>query len=236
MASNKPKINRSASVYKPERYDQCQTPPWAVEAVIKFINPCRKIWEPASGEGYISSYLRANNFEVLATELDKNVETITPTTLGVNFFEVEEPLGDVILTNPPYSGNLKQEFLKRCIKHYKKHGTSFALLMPVEFIGTSSAQKLFEDVPLQVIYMNTRVDFKMPDIGWTGKNTNKMIKNKKGEWVHQSGAQFPTCWYTVGLNLLRDIVFYDVTPYKMEVLSDPYHWDSEENKIKLELF
>lgn len=244
----KPKENKkSKGQHEPTGYDQCGTPHWAVNPLP--IKNNANIWECASGKGDLALALHRMGHNVFASELDTQItDTVYPIDemgLGVNFL-TDNPLGvdeyfyrgfDYIITNPPYSGDLKQVFTERCYYYYKTYGIPFALLMPVEFLGTGSAQRIFDTHGgLQVIYMDTRVDFRMPEIGWTGKSTNKIKKNSKGKWVRQAGAQFPVCWYTVGFNLPRDIMFAKLKPYKMETLNDPYNWMNEDNHLsQLEL-
>lgn len=241
----KPKINRQSSDIIPMGYDQCGTPFWAVEPLFPYLEKF-SVWEPAQGEGNLVKALENAGHYVFGTELDTNITSYVrkPDFTGVNFLtnttilppRIHEPYA--IVTNPPYSGKLKQDFVERCYFYYEKYGIPFALLLPVELIGTGSAQELFDlHGGLQIMFLNTRVDFKMPGIGWSGKSTNKMKKDKKGKWVRQPGSQFPVAWYTVGLNLPKDIMFGKLKPYKMETLNDPYHWDSKENEIEqLELF
>lgn len=69
-------------------------------------------------------------------------------------------------------------------------GKPFALLMPVEVLGAKSAQRNFKAHGIEVILLDKRVNFKMPEKGWLG-----------------SGAQFPTAWFTWGLNIGKQITF-----------------------------
>ncbi len=94
---------------------------------------------------------------------------------GHDFFTYEPDWWDVIVTNPPFS--LKIPWIERCYEL----GKPWALLLPVETIGTKHAQELFtaHEPEIGIIYMNKRINFKMPNKGWDG-----------------AGAQFPTAWYT----------------------------------------
>lgn len=102
---------------------------------------------------------------------------------GKNFFKFEPDVYDVNITNPPYS--IKYKWLQRCYEL----GKPFALLMPVETIGAVKAQRLFDKYGVEIIYLSQRVNFNMPDKGYGGT------------------AQFPTCWYTYGFNIGKQISF-----------------------------
>lgn len=103
---------------------------------------------------------------------------------GCNFFEHEPEHWDCLVTNPPYS--IKYQWLERCYAL----GKPFALLLPVETLGAQRAQALFIEHGVQIILFDKRVNFKMPNVGWEG-----------------SSAQFPTAWFTWGLDLETQIVF-----------------------------
>lgn len=169
-------------------YDQCQTPPYAVEPLIHPLKAAgfNAIWEPAMGEGLLSDELSHQGFKVLGTDI----------IWGTDYFTAEPWTDyDCIVTNPPYS--IKYDWIERSYELNR----AWALLLPVETIGAYAAQKLFQahDTGIQIIYVSPRIDFKMPNAGWSGK-----------------GAQFPTAWYTWGFNLPQDISYYRLTKVKYE--------------------
>jgi hypothetical protein len=150
------------------------------------------IWEPAVGEGnLVMSMEEVYGNKVISSD-------INPQMMGAwkkNFFEWEPEVEyDAIITNPPFS--LKYKWIERCYELGKR----WALLLPVETLGTITAQRMFREHGMQIILMNTRIDFKMPYKGWDG-----------------GGAQFPVAWFTWGFNLPRDIVYDHYTKaYKAE--------------------
>lgn len=107
-----------------------------------------------------------------------------------NFFEYDPVLDgidwDVQITNPPYGR--KYAWLDRSYQLDRP----FALLLPVETLGAKSAQVLFREYGVQVIFMDSRVDFGMPNKGFQGS------------------AQFPTAWFTWGLRLPSDMMFVHI--------------------------
>jgi hypothetical protein len=106
---------------------------------------------------------------------------------GQNFFEFEPEEWDCLVTNPPYS--IQFQWLERCYEL----GQPFALLLKVEILGTKAAQELFDKYGIEVIFVRPRINFKMPHKGWEG-----------------GGAQFPTAWFTYGLNIGRQMTFMKV--------------------------
>lgn len=185
----KPKISRKAEPGKSSGYDRCQTPPYAIAPLIPYLKnlPCKYrdpiIWEPAFGEGILSGALFSAGFDVIESDIlqgsDRDfIENITPWHF------------DAIVTNPPYSD--KYRWISRCYEL----GQPWALLMPVETIGAASAQMYFRQYGVETMYLNKRVNFKMPDAGWTG-----------------SGAQFPVCWYSWKVTG-QERIFADIFPTK----------------------
>jgi hypothetical protein len=180
----KPKQNKG---YNTGNYDLCQTPPYALEPLISHLPQYEVIWECAAGSGTLVRELRNRGFSVVGTDIQHGDEW--------NFFETWRQ--STIVTNPPYS--LKYEWLERC---YEVE-SPFALLMPVEMIGAKKAQVLFKKYGIEIIYMSPRVDFYMPNKGWSG-----------------GGAQFPTAWYTWKLNLPKEINFATLNKPKRSELEE----------------
>lgn len=184
----KPKSNR-----KPGPLDNCQTPPYALEPLLTHVRDWRKlIWECAAGKRVLANSMVYDwGYNVLSTDIsDPNGNS--------NFFEIEPENKDyIIITNPPYS--IKQDWIKRCYEL----GRPFALLLPVETIGTSTAQKMFQKYGIEIILMSPRVDFYMPNKGYEG-----------------AGAQFPTAWFTWKLNLPQQINFARLNKPKRSELAE----------------
>lgn len=187
----KPKENRAGNPNTSSKMDQCQTPPYAVEPLIPYIKTHWTVWEPAYGEGHLSKALSARSpgFDVFGTDL----------LSGTNFFDANPDGWDAIITNPPYS--IKYQWLKRCFDI----GKPFALLVPLEMLGAERAASLFRTHHVEIILMNPRIDFKMPNALWS-----------------KSSAQFPTCWLTWGFDIGQQLTFARVNkPSKKELL----RWD-----------
>ena len=141
--------------------DICQTPAYALEPLFPYL--WGHIWECAEGEGYLTRGLTGKGYSVTGTDV----------LTGCDFLDYSYiPDCDIILTNPPFS--LKYKFLKKCYELEKP----FALLMPVDVMGAVTAQRLFQEYGIEIMLLDKRVDFKMPNKGWDG-----------------AGAWFPVAWF-----------------------------------------
>lgn len=164
----------AGDIYTPQRMDACQTPAYALDPLLSYLPRNWIIWEPAAGEGNIVEALFDSGFKsVVSTDLIRQE----------NFFEFEPDRWDCIVTNPPFS--IHFEWLERCYKL----GQPFALLLKVDILGTRTAQELFDQHGIEVIFVNPRINFKMPNKGW------------------DSAAQFSTAWFTYGLNIGQQMTF-----------------------------
>jgi len=171
------KINRTRKKDpgRPNALDFCQTPPYALDPIIPYIFGV--IWECAAGEGLMAWALMKRGLRVVATDI------IT----GQDFFCWEPSEYDYIVTNPPYSK--KFAWLERCYEL----GKPFALLLPIDTLGSKRAQRLFDKHGIEILFLNHRVNFKMPYKGWDG-----------------NGAWFPVAWFTHGLNIGRQMTFSEI--------------------------
>lgn len=159
---NKPKTNRAGDKYEPKGYDACQTPPTALNPLLPYLPKDKILWESAAGEGFLVKKLALEGYRVEESELLR----------GQNYFDYQPAEWDIQVTNPPYS--IKYPWLE----HAYELGKPFALLLPVETLGAKGAQKLFKANGVEVMLLDHRVNFRMPNKGWEG-----------------SSAQFPTAWF-----------------------------------------
>lgn len=155
----KPKTNLAAK--NGAGYDQCQTPPYALTPLLPFLHPSSKIWEPACGEGSLVTAMKEAGLQVQGTDW----------LTGHDYFEYEPDDWDLSITNPPYS--LKYKWLERSYELRKP----FALLVPLEMLGAASCQRLIKINDFRVMLLDKRVNFKMPNKGYSG-----------------GGTQFPVMW------------------------------------------
>jgi len=174
----KPKANRQGDLKKSNGFDRCQTPAYALDPLLPHLRNDWIIWEPAAGEGNIVNALKAHGHGVIGTDILE----------GKNFFEWVPARWNCVVTNPPYS--IKYEWLEHCYDL----GKPFALLLPVETLGAATAQRLFDKHGFEIMFLNRRVNFKMPNKGYAG-----------------SAAQFPVAWFTYGLGIGSQVTFSKIT-------------------------
>ena len=125
--------------------DEFYTPRYAIEPILKYLKNNSKIWCPFdTEESLFVQELRKEGHEVLPTHIAN----------GEDFFEMEAPECDYIISNPPYS--LKGQVFQRLFDL----GIPFAMLVGV--MGLFESQKRFEmfrDNHFEIMYLNRRVDY-----------------------------------------------------------------------------
>jgi hypothetical protein len=97
-----------------------------------------------------------------------------------DFFETKVEY-DYIIDNPPYS--IKQKVFETCIEL----GKPFALLVPIDTLERQYISKLFKDKDFTIIIPYQRFNF-----------INNNVKTTMA---------FKTCWFCVGFNLDKQIIF-----------------------------
>jgi len=127
------------------RSDFFQTPNYALEPILQFINKEYSIWEPASANGNIVNYFIDNGYTITGTDITNNV----------NFFNTEIDC-DCIITNPPYS--IKDKWIQRCYELNKP----FMLLLPITALEGKFRQKMYSEKGLELILMNKRINYETP--------------------------------------------------------------------------
>lgn len=154
-------IHTKKSNQRITKKDLCQTPPYALDPIIPFLilQGYRRIWDCASGEGYLVRGLVKAGFFASGTDIMRGADFLTQDIPG------HKNYCNAIVTNPPFSK--KYDFLARCYEI----GKPFALLMPVESLGAVTAQRLFKEYGFEWMFLDKRVDFKMPNKGWDGKGS-----------------------------------------------------------------
>lgn len=191
----KPKQNYNI----PEK-DRCWTPYYAIQPLLPYLNPLWRIWEPFAGHGYlIDALFESGLTDIWGSELLPSVKTSYGGVVVSfrDFFTYKPPVPvNVIVSNPPFGPKYK------VLKHSYELNIPFAYILPLETLGAASGQKLFKKYGVQIIVMDKRVDFGMPNTGF------------------KSSAQFPTAWFTHGLNLPSDLMYAELDkPNKKELLA-----------------
>jgi hypothetical protein len=132
---------------KKPKTDHFNTPEYAVEPLLKYINPDWTVWEPTDtyGKSKITEVLRKHGNKVISTN-KKQID-----------FRHEKPdfEFDCIVTNPPYSW--KDEFIMSCMAH----GKPWALLLPLIALEEVNRGVIFRHIGKKfgVLVLDQRTEF-----------------------------------------------------------------------------
>lgn len=127
--------------------DEFYTPKYAVRPIIKYLKAkgFNKVWCPFdTTESWFVKLLKKDGFNVISSHIDT----------GGNFFEMDIPDCDCVVSNPPYS--IKGEVLEYLFEINKP----FAMLIGV--VGLFESEKrftMFESNDFEVLYFNRRVAY-----------------------------------------------------------------------------
>ena len=125
--------------------DEFFTPLYAVEPLLKYVNPAWKVWCPFdTEESLIVKALKAHGNSVTATHL----------STGRDFFTTTPETCDCIISNPPYSK--KSEVFARLFSL----STPFAMLVGVVGLFESKRRfELFKANQFEIMWMSKRVSY-----------------------------------------------------------------------------
>jgi hypothetical protein len=185
MPIPKSKINRKGDIDEPASYDQCQTPVYAMDPLWEYLLARWRIWECACGKRNLVRGMERRGYQVIASDSDPLVQP----PICENFFYWEPNEWDCIVTNPPFT--IKFDWLKHCYEL----GKPFALLLRLEVWGAAIAQRMFKKHGIEVILLDKRPNYEMPNMGTSG-----------------GGSWFPVAWFTHGLNIGREVTYGDIIP------------------------
>ena len=152
-------------------FNEMYTPDEAVDYIESLLPKDKIYWECCFGEGHLARALTKRKFKVIG---NKNIDCLK-----------EEPKEwDILITNPPWKTNKK--FIKRAIELKKP----FIFLIRLEHLGGVEAFNLFNNLNIQIIIPEKRINFITP----------KMLKGEK-----VGGSQFHSIFLTYGLKLPKQI-------------------------------
>lgn len=125
--------------------DEFYTPDYAIIPLLKYLKKNSTIWCPFdTSESNFIRVLVANGHRVLNTHIEN----------GFDFFEIQVPQCDYIISNPPYS--LKYEVFKRLFEI----GRPFAMLVGMVGLFESSKRfNLFKENSFEVMYFDKRISY-----------------------------------------------------------------------------
>jgi hypothetical protein len=146
--------------------DLYETPPVAVEALLRVERiPCR-VWEPACGPGAIVRVLRAHGHDVFASDL---VDYGDPTSFCRRDFlmEYKPPpgFGECILTNPPF------KLVEQFVAHAIEVCPLVIMLLRFVFYESERRRDLLENCGLARIHCFRKLLPMMHRAGWEGRKS-----------------------------------------------------------------
>lgn len=135
--------------YTFNKNDEYYTPSYAVVPLLKYLKGGCAIWCPFDTDD--SNYVRVlkeNGFTVINSHI----------STGGDFFNMEVPECDCIVSNPPYS--LKGEVFKRLYEI----GKPFAMLINFQGLFDHKERfELFKTHRIELMYLSPRVSYIKPD-------------------------------------------------------------------------
>ena len=137
--------------------DFYETPKWATERAIEamlvdgVINKYDRIYDPCCGAGAITDVLNAYGFEnVMASDIQ--TEEYIKGQKGVDAYDLEDDLAEIVFTNPPYNlmtkGNMLQEFLRISRK-------KVILLLNIFFLSSKDRKEMLQRSGLRYVYIHS---------------------------------------------------------------------------------
>ncbi len=132
------------NVYTGGSNDECYTPAYGVEPILKFIPDGSVVWCPFDQEhSHFVQMIRAKGFEVIHSHIED----------GQDFYEYEPEHYDVVISNPPFTG--KRFVFERLVKL----GKPFAMLMTLSWLNDKAPKIIFKDVDLELLMFDKRIEY-----------------------------------------------------------------------------
>jgi hypothetical protein len=154
------------------KHDDYMTPKSAWENIKHLIPKDKVIWEAFYGDGKSGDYLKELGFNVIHEPVD--------------FFE--NNLGDVIVTNPPFSKS------KEVIQRLKELDKPFIIIMPSSKINTSYFRENFMNKGLQIVIPRKRIHFEKLVDGETPKNWKNACNFDCFYYCYKMGFEKDIMW------------------------------------------
>lgn len=138
-------INSKEVLYSRGNNDECMTPNYGVEPIIKYIPQNAVVWCPFDKEdSEFVKQIRQSGHKVIATHSDN----------GEDFYTYEpNEHWDCIISNPPFTN--KRLIFERALSFNKP----FALIMSNTWLNDSAPKQLFKDRDLQLLMFDKRMKF-----------------------------------------------------------------------------
>lgn len=156
-------IDSKKILYSKWNNDECYTPWYWVEPIIKYIHILQQlrylqpitIWCPFDKKDSEFVKMISNAwYKVISSHIDN----------WQDFFEYEPKEWDIMISNPPFTN--KRKYFERALSFWKP----FALIMTNTWLNDAAPKQLFKDKQLQLLMFDKRMKFISPD----GRDNNKI--------------------------------------------------------------
>jgi len=150
--------------------DLYETPPVAVEALLRVEDIPQVLWEPACGPGAIVRVLRGSGRRVYATDL-VDYDTLDQDCFGWDFLlEKQCPIGtEAIVTNPPFknAGEFVAKALDLCPRVF--------MLLRLAFMESERRRPILDNGMLARVHVFRKRLPMMHRDGWEGRKANSAM-------------------------------------------------------------
>ena len=150
----KNELDSGKLMYSKGNNDECYTPDYGVEPILKYIPKDATVWCPFDTEESQVVIQISKQNKVIRSHLES----------GQDFFDYEPDEWDMIVSNPPFTD--KRKFFERALSFNKP----FALIMTNTWLNDSAPKQLFKDRDLQLLMFDKRMKFVSPD----GRDNDKI--------------------------------------------------------------
>ena len=150
----KKELDSGKLMYSSGNNDECYTPDYGVEPILKYIPKDATVWCPFDTED--------SQFVIQISKQNKVIRSHLES--GQDFFNYEPDEWDMIVSNPPFTD--KRKFFERALSFNKP----FALIMTNTWLNDSAPKQLFKDRDLQLLMFDKRMKFVSPD----GRDNDKI--------------------------------------------------------------
>ncbi len=165
-----------------DRGDDCyETPPCALEALMRVeaLPPC--IWEPACGPGALVRVLQAHGHHVIASDIRQYGHNEV-----MDFFDTTSAIAKCILTNPPFK--IAQKF----VEHALKLCPTVYMLGRLTWLESTRRTSILENDRLARVYVFRNRLPMMHRRGWDGPKDTSAIAYAWFCWVSAGSWNRPT--------------------------------------------
>ncbi|MEC8551065.1 MAG: tRNA (adenine-N(6)-)-methyltransferase [Pseudomonadota bacterium] len=150
----KKELDSGKLMYSKGNNDECYTPDYGVEPILKYIPKDATVWCPFDTQ--------ESQFVIQISKQNKVIRSHLES--GQDFFDYEPEEWDMIVSNPPFTD--KRKFFERALSFNKP----FALIMTNTWLNDSAPKQLFKDKDLQLLMFDKRMKFVSPD----GRDNDKI--------------------------------------------------------------